>query len=156
MVEPEWKIEINPGEFVNLKGNINQVRSQALELNPRWEDNEGKESVSSNPEKRSPVWANIVCGPGPNNFEWASSMPLRMEAIPALRKWKGLPVLHWRTCAAVMCWQGNNIILCNDVSCISRDFVPFSVIITCTFIFLHTLSFTLVPLAKFGIKHMSV
>ncbi|TWU74435.1 hypothetical protein ED733_004266 [Metarhizium rileyi] len=113
----KWEVEVFPGQPTNLTGTFDEVRRQATQLNPRWDEVNAQsgEETSGRLDKRIPIWTNVVCGPGPNKFEWADASIVREKLIPKVRSWgKTLPSLPARTCGAMACYDGNYLMLCND------------------------------------------
>ncbi|QPH00797.1 hypothetical protein C2857_004778 [Epichloe festucae Fl1] len=95
--ELEWEVEVFPNDFQSFNGTVQQVHKQVHQLNPRWLAERSPEKTSGSTRDRRVIlteeeewkeiwktyhrfeldtgikWKNLVCAPGPNNWEPVSA-----------------------------------------------------------------------------------
>ena len=112
-----WDVEVSPGgKKVVLNGTVEEVRSELLKLNPRWDEQYLGEENSTIPlhERSAFEGAHLTC-----NYPWPPAWLWNIQqGINYLRHMQGHPRLPpgIGKCARVSCDQGSAIWWCNDVS----------------------------------------
>lgn len=126
MIEPEWEIEVTPGQTIKTQGTVQQVHNEVLKHNPNWDEEYLKPALNKRDNdptlaKRTDFYGegSISC-----NTPWEKAgVPYINNGIDYLRglDGSGRPSAQPgpSVCARVSCSYNAAIWWCNDVHLLS-------------------------------------